>query len=203
MVRLKNNARAIGYGPGAIARRESWRNSKITDKCPKGKGKMNDITDRELFCQAATSFNGLLPYEWGGQGFMGVDCSGVIVLSFQQTGKMTSSQDYTSRGLGSKFPEVEECTRGCLALFCKGNGSGGINHVAIVLQGGKEPICFEAGGGGSQDKRKRGESFDEYRTRQVEAKKTARILPLRAILGRGKGLVKYVDPFDAEGRYVG
>jgi hypothetical protein len=157
-----------------------------------------DISQRELFCQQALGLQGI-PYGWGGQGFLNIDCSGVIVFLFQSQGIFKPSQDYTSRGLAAMFPEVEEPVRGDFAYFM--NKGGGINHVALVLRGGKEPICFEAGGGGSQDVWPKGTDYCNWMSQQILAKKSARVIPLRAILDRGKTLVKYNRAWTDEGEY--
>ena len=88
-----------------------------------------------------------IPYRWGGQDFLGVDCSGLAQLALQTVG-LDPSGDQTAQTLYNWFykdsftkmyPELG-------TLLFHGHTVNSITHVRIALD---DKFCIEAGGGDS------------------------------------------------------
>lgn len=71
------------------------------------------------------------PYQWGGRGLQGIDCSGLTQLVFRMNG-LTIARDASQQALqGQTIAFLQEARCGDLAFF--GNAEGKINHVGILL----------------------------------------------------------------------
>ncbi|MFC3393232.1 C40 family peptidase [Aidingimonas halophila] len=74
------------------------------------------------------------PYRWGGTSESGLDCSGLVQMSYQAAGiAVPRSSDAQYREL----PSVETARPGDLLFFATGKGRGKANHVGIYLGDGR------------------------------------------------------------------
>jgi len=74
------------------------------------------------------------PYLWGGKSILGMDCSGLVQLSFLLTGVMLPRDAGQQVLLGEPLKSVEETIPGDLAFFA--NQAGKIVHVGLVMDDG-------------------------------------------------------------------
>jgi cell wall-associated NlpC family hydrolase len=92
------------------------------------------------------------PYFWGGQGPMGMDCSGLMVEILRTVGLIGRREDLNAAGLYARFEDKELTgapVPGALAFF--GRSKGAITHVGMVVElaPGGLTLVLEAAGGGS------------------------------------------------------
>lgn len=96
----------------------------------------------------ATQYLGV-PYAWGGNDYLGFDCSGLVLKSLNDVGIMLP--DMTSQGIYNwsikqeSFYNCEPTEPDCLMFYGKDTES--ISHVAISLGGS---LLVESGGSGRQ-----------------------------------------------------
>lgn len=105
-----------------------------------------DYTLRQYMVRYARMFIGQ-PYVWGGKGFGGVDCSGLVVECLKGIGVLPEKFDDTADGLWRRYQTHEEPDpkTGYLAFWF--NLSGKATHVAIC----DNPLfCITADNGGSE-----------------------------------------------------
>lgn len=70
------------------------------------------------------------PYLWGGKTLYGIDCSGLVQLSYLIAGLTLPRDAYLQAELGDEI-ELYECKEGDLAFF--NNAEGKIIHVGIIV----------------------------------------------------------------------
>jgi cell wall-associated NlpC family hydrolase len=80
-------------------------------------------------------------YKFGGTDKRGMDCSGLVYISFkeEQIGLPRISRDMATKGVRIKLKETEE---GDLVFFRTDKNKNVINHVGLVLQNKKGVIKF-------------------------------------------------------------
>lgn len=76
-----------------------------------------------------------IPYLWAGKSFFGVDCSGIVQLTFKIHGIKLPRDSYQQGQIGHALTFVEESQPGDLAFFQ--NSEGKIVHVGIMLENQK------------------------------------------------------------------
>lgn len=76
-----------------------------------------------------------IPYLWAGKSFFGVDCSGIVQLTFKIHGIKLPRDSYQQGEIGHALTFVEESQPGDLAFFQ--NSEGKIVHVGIMLENQK------------------------------------------------------------------
>lgn len=74
------------------------------------------------------------PYLWGGRSPFGIDCSGLVQMSYFLSGKPMPRDAYQQAELGETIDFIEEATEGDLAFF--DNEEGRIVHVGFIINGG-------------------------------------------------------------------
>ena len=88
------------------------------------------------------------PYIYGGQGPLGIDCSGLIIEGFRAIGLIGAKADFNAQGLHDYFSalhlgmSIREGELGALAFF--GRKKSEIVHVGFCLN---DKLMIEAGGG--------------------------------------------------------
>lgn len=99
------------------------------------KAKVNKIIE------TARSFTGT-PYKWGGTTRAGMDCSGLMLISFQAAGiNLPRTSDAQSQ-FGKKS-SLEALQVGDLVFFAANKGNGKISHVGLVTEvNGKREVKF-------------------------------------------------------------
>ncbi|MFN3951131.1 MAG: NlpC/P60 family protein [Thermaurantimonas sp.] len=75
------------------------------------------------------------PYLWGGRTHFGIDCSGLVQISYRMAGLSMPRDSYQQAMVGLQLGFVEESMPGDLAFF--DDDEGRIIHVGIVLPGKK------------------------------------------------------------------
>ena len=124
------------------------------------------------------------PYYWGGQGPMGLDCSGLMVEIMRATDKIGRKDDYTASQLymlfHSKLVPRPLAGPGMMAFF--GGSIDHITHVGMVvdvLEDSTVLVLEAVGGGSGVDTEEEAQARDAMVT----------IRPMRS------DLVAVVDPF--------
>lgn len=85
------------------------------------------------------------PYKWGGNNYLGLDCSGLVLKAMHDYG--ITLPDMTSQGIHDwalrKFKQSCEPSEDCLLFF--GSSNKKITHIAISIN---NEYMIEAGGAG-------------------------------------------------------
>ena len=84
---------------------------------------------------AAKTFLGV-PYVWGGESYNGVDCSGLVMLSYRQVGVSLYHSSRVQYGQGTKVP-LSQMQPGDLIFWSKNGTQPGIYHVAMYVGDGQ------------------------------------------------------------------
>jgi hypothetical protein len=106
-------------------------------------------TRRRMFVDHAVRFIGK-PYIWGGQGPLGLDCSGLVVECMRACGLVSRTYDDTAQGLYLKYRDRIKSPNGVLVgdLVFYGKNVAAITHIGIVVAVvGEEVFTVEAVGG--------------------------------------------------------
>ena len=103
-------------------------------KKAKFKGKKIELADIKANVEhielVAKSFR-YAPYQWGGRGLQGIDCSGLSQIVLRMNG-IKIARDASQQALqGQTISFLQEAHCGDLAFF--GNAEGKINHVGILI----------------------------------------------------------------------
>lgn len=91
--------------------------------------------------ETARSFTGT-PYRWGGTTRAGMDCSGLMLISFQAAGiSLPRTSDQQSQY--GKKSSLDALQVGDLVFFAANKGNGKISHVGLVTEvNGKREVKF-------------------------------------------------------------
>ena len=95
------------------------------------KGQANERALAEWFIEVGKRFSGI-PYLWGGNGYGGFDCSGLVVYVYRHLGV---NLPRTSREQYAYLPPVTGTVRVGDLLFFSSSGKE-VDHVAIYIGGG-------------------------------------------------------------------
>ena len=77
-----------------------------------------------------------MPYVWGGESYNGVDCSGLVMLSYRQVGVSLYHSSRVQYGQGTKVP-LSQMQPGDLIFWSKNGTQPGIYHVAMYVGDGQ------------------------------------------------------------------
>ncbi len=114
---------------------------KTTDSVVIGNSKTS-VSSRKIskVVKHAKTFEGTR-YKFGGTDKRGMDCSGLVYISFkeEQIGLPRISRDMATKGVRIKLKETEE---GDLVFFRTDKNKNVINHVGLVLENKKGVIKF-------------------------------------------------------------
>lgn len=141
------------------------------------------MNDREVWMFVAEKFLGV-PYQWGGYGVTGIDCSGMVNECEKALGRMKEHEDRTAEGIyqhykmGGQEVGPGDLKPGCLVF--RPGGSGVMNHVEIIWRDPR--LSIGASGGTSET--------DTY----AEAVKADARVKIRPWSRLGTNL-RFVDPF--------
>lgn len=102
---------------------------KGSEKKPKAKKENKQV---EAVLKKALSFDGT-KYKYGGTGKSGMDCSGLVYVSFQEAGIELPHSSFEQSKMG-KAVSRKELRKGDLLFFATGNDKNKISHVGIVLE---------------------------------------------------------------------
>lgn len=104
------------------------------------------MTVIEFAVKYAMAFIGV-PYEWGGDNALGLDCSGFVGVILRAVGVIENQADYNAQGLFHKLHECQTVTpeAGCVVFY--GRSITRITHVAFMVD---DRHILEAGGGNSK-----------------------------------------------------
>lgn len=120
----------------------SWR-QRLERALPAGPAPLSPLTDREMstIVQTARSYTGT-PYLTGGTTRVGIDCSGLVVVSYQSVGRDMPRISYQQAEAGTPIRE-EDLAPGDLIFFTDRRGGSQITHVGLVTEvRGKDTIKF-------------------------------------------------------------
>ncbi len=113
--------------------RAAWqqRQRQASERSPARQG---PLTDQELarVVQAARSYIGT-PYLSGGTTRTGMDCSGLVVVAYQQVNKTLPRISYQQAEAGTPIG-VEDIAAGDLVFFTDRKGNSRITHVGLVTE---------------------------------------------------------------------
>lgn len=91
--------------------------------------------------ETARSFTGT-PYKWGGTTRAGMDCSGLICVSYQAAGIPIPRTSAEQSKFG-KVSSLESIKEGDLVFFAANKGNGKITHVGLITEvNGKNDVKF-------------------------------------------------------------
>lgn len=107
---------------------------KIENKLYDYKGKYIDKESDFKLIDIAKMYVGS-PYLWGGRSIFGIDCSGLVQISFKLKGKFLPRDASMQVKLGKTINFIEEAREEDLAFF--ENEDGQITHVGILLNSTK------------------------------------------------------------------
>jgi cell wall-associated NlpC family hydrolase len=114
---------------------------KTTDSVVIGNSKTSDSSGKiSKVIKHARTFEGTR-YKFGGTDKRGMDCSGLVYVSFkeEQIGLPRISRDMSKKGVRIKLKETEE---GDLVFFRTNKNKNVINHVGLVLENKRGVIKF-------------------------------------------------------------
>lgn len=102
--------------------------------------KEREVDAIDIVIKEAKSYTGT-PYKWGGNTRMGLDCSGLMCLSFKEVGIQLPRNSAQQSNVGRRV-DIREIQPGDLVFFSTEGGKG-INHVGLVTEvSGSESIRF-------------------------------------------------------------
>ncbi|MDR0464513.1 MAG: C40 family peptidase [Treponema sp.] len=90
---------------------------------------------RQRIVNAAVHYIGV-PYQYGGSSLSGLDCSGLLCLTFMDAIGVTVPRSASDLFTWSERVEIEDAQSGDLLFFRTGTGAN-INHVALYLGNGR------------------------------------------------------------------
>lgn len=144
---------------------------------------MNCVSDtKSLFLELALLRVGL-PYIWGGKGYPGLDCSGLVVECLKAVGMIQNGVDMSAQALHDYYSSIHkgsvvtEAEPAALVFFGKSKKE--VTHVGICLSG---KYMVEAGGGDStcktpEDAAKKGDAMVRIRPISVRRDLQAIVMP--------------------------
>jgi cell wall-associated NlpC family hydrolase len=111
----------------------------IESKTTKKTEAPSDKVDKII--KIARSYTGT-PYRWGGTTRAGMDCSGLMMISFQ-AGGISLPRTSDSQSQYGKKSSLEALQKGDLVFFAANKGNGKITHVGLVTEvKGKKEVKF-------------------------------------------------------------
>lgn len=121
-------------------RRPTSASSKVEDK--KLAARVSNNSQQVLAAiETARSFTGT-PYRYGGTTRAGMDCSGLMLISYQSAGLKLPRTANEQSNFGKKS-SLESLQEGDLVFFAANKGSGKITHVGLVTEvKGKHDVKF-------------------------------------------------------------
>jgi len=91
--------------------------------------------------KTARSYTGT-PYKWGGTSKQGIDCSGLLLKSFESIKKVIPRTSIEQSKIGSRVG-LDKVQKGDLVFFAAGKKKGRITHVGLVTDvRGRENVQF-------------------------------------------------------------
>lgn len=115
-----------------------WQKPSPTKRAEKPKVPLDKVAQ---IIETARSFTGT-PYRWGGTTRAGMDCSGLMMVSFQSAGISLPRTSDAQSQYGKKS-SLEALKVGDLVFFAANKGNGKISHVGLVTEvNGKREVKF-------------------------------------------------------------
>ncbi|CAN5570122.1 hypothetical protein BH23BAC1_BH23BAC1_45710 [soil metagenome] len=91
--------------------------------------------------ETARSYTGT-PYKWGGTTRAGMDCSGLVCISYQAAG-IPIPRTSAEQSKYGKVSSLESIKEGDLVFFAANKGNGKVTHVGLVTEvKGKNDVKF-------------------------------------------------------------
>jgi hypothetical protein len=100
-----------------------------------------DLIDK-VIDKAYTYYKPKTPYKWGGESYRGIDCSGLMMVSFRAAGiRIPRNSAMQAAYREGKFVPKDKLRRGDL-LFFDSNSDGRVDHVGLAISGSGANVRF-------------------------------------------------------------
>ncbi len=140
-VRPELKKRVVVSTPVSVKEEVAEELSAVIEVSPERPGRLSRRENQEtnLIIETAKSYLGT-PYRYGGMSRLGVDCSGLMCLSYQSVNKSLPRTSMAMAASGRKV-EKDELEPGHLVFFDAKNGHS-INHVGMVVASANGEVQF-------------------------------------------------------------